>query len=80
MNPTRNTAKKTFLIKQIIGLELRFIRTQQKLNMSEAAAQSGISIKKIKSIESGKHFSLYHIAVLSAIYGFEPHIELKRIK
>ena len=56
MNPTRNTAKKTFLMKQIIGLELRFIRTQQKLNMSEAAAQSGISIKKIKSIEAENIF------------------------
>ena len=57
MNPTKNTADKIFLMRRIIGLELRLLRTEKKLTLSEAAHQSGVSIKNIKLIESGKSFS-----------------------
>ena len=45
MNPTKNTADKIFLMRRIIGLELRLLRTEKKLTLSEAASQSGVSIK-----------------------------------
>ena len=48
MNPTKNTADKIFLMRRIIGLELRLLRTEKKLTLSEAASQSGVSIKNIK--------------------------------
>ena len=76
MNPTKNTADKLFLMRRIIGLELRLLRTEKKLTLSEAAAQSGVSIKNIKLIESGKTFSLYQVAILSAIYEHELRFEL----
>ena len=76
MNPTKNTADKIFLMRRIIGLELRLLRTEKKLTLSEAAAQSGVSIKNIKLIESGKTFSLYQVAILSAIYEHELRFEL----
>ena len=40
MNPTKNTADKIFLMRRIIGLELRLLRTEKKLTLSEAASQS----------------------------------------
>ena len=76
MNPTKNTADKIFLMRRIIGLELRLLRTEKKLTLSEAAHQSGVSIKNIKLIESGKTFSLYQVAILSAIYEHELRFEL----
>ena len=76
MNPTKNTADKLFLMRRIIGLELRLLRTEKKLTLSEAAAQSGVSIKNIKLIESGKTFSLYQVAILSALYEHELRFEL----
>ncbi len=76
MNPTKNTADKIFLMRRIIGLELRLLRTEKKLTLSEAASQSGVSIKNIKLIESGKTFSLYQVAILSAIYEHELRFEL----
>ena len=76
MNPTKNTADKLFLMRRIIGLELRLLRTEKKLTLSEAASQSGVSIKNIKLIESGKTFSLYQVAILSAIYEHELRFEL----
>ena len=76
MNPTKNTADKIFLMRRIIGLELRLLRTEKKLTLSEAAHQSGVSIKNIKLIESGKSFSLYQVAILSAIYEHELRFEL----
>ena len=62
MNPTKNTADKIFLMRRIIGLELRLLRTEKKLTLSEAASQSGVSIKNIK--------------LLSAIYEHELRFEL----
>ncbi len=79
MNPTKNTADKIFLMRRIIGLELRLLRTEKKLTLSEAASQSGVSIKNIKQIESGQSFSLYQVAILSAIYEHELRFELKKI-
>ncbi len=79
MNPTKNTADKIFLMRRIIGLELRLLRTEKKLTLSEAASQSGVSIKNIKLIESGKTFSLYQVAILSALYEHELRFELKKI-
>ena len=76
MNPTRNTADKLFLRRRIIGLELCLLRTQKKMSLSEAANKSGVSKKNIKSIESGKSFSLYQVAILSALYGHELCFEL----
>ncbi len=76
MNPTKNTTDKIFLMRRIIGLELRLLRTEKKLTLSEAASQSGVSIKNIKLIESGKTFSLYQVAILSAIYEHELRFEL----
>ena len=76
MNPTKNTADKIFLMRRIIGLELRLLRTEKKLTLSEAASQSGVSIKNIKLIESGKTFSLYQVAILSALYEHELRFEL----
>ena len=76
MNPTKNTADKIFLMRRIIGLELRLLRTEKKLTLSEAAHQSGVSIKNIKLIESGKSFSLYQVAILSALYEHELCFEL----
>ena len=76
MNPTKNTADKIFLMRRIIGLELRLLRTEKKLTLSEAAHQSGVSIKNIKLIESGKTFSLYQVAILSALYEHELRFEL----
>ena len=69
MNPTKNTADKLFLRRRIIGLKLCLLRTQKKMSLSEAANKSGVSKKNIKLIESGKSFSLYQVAILSAIYG-----------
>ena len=79
MNPTKNTADKIFLMRRIIGLELRLLRTEKKLTLSEAAHQSGVSIKNIKLIESGKSFSLYQVAILSALYEHELCFELKEM-
>ena len=79
MNPTKNTADKLFLRRRIIGLELCLLRTQKKMSLSEAAAQSGVSIKNIKLIESGKSFSLYQVAILSALYEHELCFELKEM-
>ena len=76
MNPTKNTADKLFLRRRIIGLELCLLRTQKKMSLSEAANKSGVSIKNIKLIESGKSFSLYQVAILSALYGHELCFEL----
>ena len=76
MNPTKNTTDKLFLMRRIIGLELRLLRTEKKLTLSEAAHQSGVSIKNIKLIESGKSFSLHQVAILSAIYEHELRFEL----
>ena len=76
MNPTKNTTDKLFLMRRIIGLELRLLRTEKKLTLSEAASKSGVSIKNIKLIESGKSFSLYQVAILSAIYEHELRFEL----
>ena len=76
MNPTKNTTDKIFLMRRIIGLELRLLRTEKKLTLSEAASQSGVSIKNIKLIESGKTFSLYQVAILSALYEHELRFEL----
>ena len=76
MNPTKNTADKLFLRRRIIGLELCLLRTQKKMSLSEAANKSGVSKKNIKSIESGKSFSLYQVAILSALYGHELCFEL----
>ncbi len=76
MNPTRNTADKLFLRRRIIGLELCLLRTQKKMSLSEAANKSGVSKKNIKLIESGKSFSLYQVAILSALYGHELCFEL----
>ena len=76
MNPTKNTTDKLFLMRRIIGLELRLLRTEKKLTLSEAASKSGVSIKNIKLIESGKSFSLYQVALLSAIYEHELCFEL----
>ena len=76
MNPTKNTADKIFLMRRIIGLELRLLRTEKKLTLSEAASKSGVSIKNIKLIESGKSFSLYQVAILSALYEHELCFEL----
>ena len=76
MNPTRNTADKLFLRRRIIGLELCLVRTQKKMSLSEAANKSGVSKKNIKLIESGKSFSLYQVAILSALYGHELCFEL----
>ena len=76
MNPTKNTADKLFLRRRIIGLELCLLRTQKKMSLSEAANKSGVSKKNIKLIESGKSFSLYQVAILSAIYGHELCFEL----
>ena len=76
MNPTRNTADKLFLRRRIIGLELCLLRTQKKMSLSEAANKSGVSKKNIKLIESGKSFSLYQVAILSAIYEHELCFEL----
>ncbi len=76
MNPTRNTADKLFLRRRIIGLELCLLRTQKKMSLSEAANKSGVSKKNIKLIESGKSFSLYQVALLSALYGHELCFEL----
>ena len=79
MNPTKNTTDKLFLMRRIIGLELRLLRTEKKLTLSEAASQSGVSIKNIKLIESGKSFSLYQVAILSALYEHELCFELKEM-
>ena len=79
MNPTKNTADKIFLMRRIIGLELRLLRTEKKLTLSEAASKSGVSIKNIKLIESGKSFSLYQVAILSALYEHELCFELKEM-
>ena len=79
MNPTRNTADKLFLRRRIIGLELCLLRTQKKMSLSEAANKSGVSKKNIKLIESGKSFSLYQVAILSALYERELCFELKEI-
>ena len=76
MNPTKNTADKLFLRRRIIGLELCLLRTQKKMSLSEAASKSGVSKKNIKLIESGKSFSLYQVAILSALYGHELCFEL----
>ena len=76
MNSTKNTADKLFLRRRIIGLELCLLRTQKKMSLSEAANKSGVSKKNIKSIESGKSFSLYQVAILSALYGHELCFEL----
>ncbi len=76
MNPTKNTADKLFLRRRIIGLELCLLRTQKKMSLSEAANKSGVSKKNIKLIESGKSFSLYQVAILSALYGHELCFEL----
>ena len=76
MNPTKNTADKLFLRRRIIGLELCLLRTQKKMSLSEAANKSGVSKKNIKLIESGKSFSLYQVALLSALYGHELCFEL----
>ena len=76
MNPTKNTTDKIFLMRRIIGLELRLLRTEKKLTLSEAASQSGVSIKNIKLIESGKTFSLYQVAILSSLYEHELRFEL----
>ena len=76
MNPTKNTADKLFLKRRIIGLELCLLRTQKKMSLSEAANKSGVSKKNIKLIESGKSFSLYQVAILSALYGHELCFEL----
>ena len=76
MNPTKNTTDKLFLRRRIIGLELCLLRTQKKMSLSEAANKSGVSKKNIKLIESGKSFSLYQIALLSALYGHELCFEL----
>ena len=76
MNPTKNTADKLFLRRRIIGLELCLLRTQKKMSLSEAANKSGVSKKNIKLIESGKSFSLYQVALLSAIYEHELCFEL----
>ena len=76
MNPTKNTTDKLFLMRRIIGLELRLLRTEKKLTLSEAASKSGVSIKNIKLIESGKSFSLHKVAILSAIYEHELRFEL----
>ena len=76
MNPTKNTADKLFLRRRIIGLELCLLRTQKKMSLSEAANKSGVSKKNIKLIESGKSFSLYQVAILSAIYEHELCVEL----
>ena len=76
MNPTKNTTDKLFLMRRIIGLELRLLRTEKKLTLSEAANKSGVSKKNIKLIESGKSFSLYQVALLSAIYEHELCFEL----
>ena len=72
MNPTKNTADKIFLMRRIIGLELRLLRTEKKLTLSEAAHQSGVSIKNIKL----KSFPLHKVAILSAIYEHELRFEL----
>ena len=79
MNPTKNTADKLFLRRRIIGLELCLLRTQKKMSLSEAANKSGVSKKNIKLIESGKSFSLYQVALLSALYGHELCFELKEM-
>ncbi len=79
MNPTKNTTDKLFLMRRIIGLELRLLRTEKKLTLSEAASKSGVSIKNIKLIESGKSFSLYQVAILSALYEHELCFELKEM-
>ena len=79
MNPTQNTTDKLFLMRRIIGLELRLLRTEKKLTLSEAASKSGVSIKNIKLIESGKSFSLYQVAILSALYEHELCFELKEM-
>ena len=71
MNQTRNTADKLFLRRRIIGLELCLLRTQKKMSLSEAANKSGVSIKNIKRIESGKSFTLHQVAIHSAIYEHE---------
>ena len=76
MNSTKNTADKLFLRRRIIGLELCLLRTQKKMSLSEAANKSGVSKKNIKLIESGKSFSLYQVALLSALYGHELCFEL----
>ena len=76
MNPTQNTADKLFLRRRIIGLELCLLRTQKKMSLSEAANKSGVSKKNIKLIESGKSFSLYQVAILSALYEHELCFEL----
>ena len=76
MNPTKNTADKLFLRRRIIGLELCLLRTQKKMSLSEAANKSGVSKKNIKLIESGKSFSLYQVALLSALYEHELCFEL----
>ena len=79
MNPTKNTADKLFLRRRIIGLELCLLRTQKKMSLSEAANKSGVSKKNIKLIESGKSFSLYQVALLSALYEHELCFELKEM-
>ncbi len=79
MNPTKNTADKLFLRRRIIGLELCLLRTQKNMSLSEAANKSGVSKKNIKLIESGKSFSLYQVAILSALYGHELCFELKEM-
>ena len=79
MNPTKNTADKLFLRRRIIGLELCLLRTQKKMSLSEAANKSGVSKKNIKLIESGKSFSLYQVAILSALYEHELCFELKEM-
>ena len=76
MNPTKNTADKLLLRRRIIGLELCLLRTQKKMSLSEAANKSGVSKKNIKLIESGKSFSLYQVAILSALYEHELCFEL----
>ena len=76
MNPTKNTADKLFLRRRIIGLELCLLRTQKNMSLSEAANKSGVSKKNIKLIESGKSFSLYQVAILSALYEHELCFEL----
>ena len=79
MNPTKNTADKLFLRRRIIGLELCLLRTQKNMSLSEAASKSGVSKKNIKLIESGKSFSLYQVAILSALYEHELCFELKEM-
>ena len=79
MNPTKNTADKLFLRRRIIGLELCLLRTKKKMSLSEAANKSGVSKKNIKLIESGKSFSLYQVAILSALYEHELCFELKEM-